>query len=185
VSGRLHDSRHTLITELCESGAGDQTIMDITGHVSRQMLKHYNHIRMESKRVALEAIAKKQQDAEENMKAEAAKSAQDCSQKRVDDQKGEEEPLQNSLQSNAAGGPRHRKAARKPKKRMAPRVGFEPTTLRLTAECSTVELPRSSNFITPSAPLPCQFLARPHSPVSILRFSSSRFTKMLWFDSMS
>jgi hypothetical protein len=26
---------------------------------------------------------------------------------------------------------------------LAPRVGFEPTTLRLTAECSTVELPRS------------------------------------------
>ena len=26
---------------------------------------------------------------------------------------------------------------------MAPRVGFEPTTYRLTAECSTVELPRN------------------------------------------
>jgi hypothetical protein len=26
---------------------------------------------------------------------------------------------------------------------MAPRVGFEPTTSRLTAECSTVELSRS------------------------------------------
>ncbi|MCX6625791.1 MAG: site-specific integrase, partial [Acidobacteria bacterium] len=38
VTGRLHDSRHTLITELAESGAGDQTIMDIAGHVSRQML---------------------------------------------------------------------------------------------------------------------------------------------------
>jgi hypothetical protein len=28
-------------------------------------------------------------------------------------------------------------------KRMAPQVGFEPTTLRLTAECSTIELLRS------------------------------------------
>ncbi len=27
------------------------------------------------------------------------------------------------------------------KKRLAPRVGFEPTACRLTAECSTVELP--------------------------------------------
>jgi hypothetical protein len=27
--------------------------------------------------------------------------------------------------------------------RMAPRVGFEPTTLRLTAACSTVELSRN------------------------------------------
>ena len=31
-------------------------------------------------------------------------------------------------------------------KTLAPRVGFEPTTLRLTAECSTVELPR--NMVT-------------------------------------
>jgi hypothetical protein len=38
VQGRFHDTRHTLITELAESGAGDQTIMDIAGHVSRQML---------------------------------------------------------------------------------------------------------------------------------------------------
>ncbi len=27
---------------------------------------------------------------------------------------------------------------------LAPRVGFEPTTLRLTAGCSTVELPRNN-----------------------------------------
>lgn len=43
VKGRLHDARHTLITELAESGAGDETIMDIAGHVSRQMLRHYSH----------------------------------------------------------------------------------------------------------------------------------------------
>ncbi len=30
------------------------------------------------------------------------------------------------------------------KKRVAPRVGLEPTTLRLTAECSTIELPRNT-----------------------------------------
>ncbi len=29
-------------------------------------------------------------------------------------------------------------------KRMAPRVGFEPTTNRLTADCSTTELPRNT-----------------------------------------
>jgi integrase len=56
VKGRWHDNRHTLITDLAESGAGDQTIMDIAGHVSKQMLKHYSHIRMEAKRHALEAI---------------------------------------------------------------------------------------------------------------------------------
>jgi integrase len=55
VKGRLHDSRHTLVTELAESGAGDQTIKDIAGHVSPQMLKHYSHIRMKAKREALDA----------------------------------------------------------------------------------------------------------------------------------
>ena len=59
VKGRWHDNRHTLITELAESGAGDQTIMDIAGHVSKQMLKHYSHIRMEAKRNALETVVQK------------------------------------------------------------------------------------------------------------------------------
>ena len=58
VTGRWHDHRHTLITDLAESGAGDQTIMDIAGHVSKSMLKHYSHIRMEAKRSALEALVK-------------------------------------------------------------------------------------------------------------------------------
>jgi integrase len=59
VSGRWHDNRHTLITDLAESGAGDETIRDIAGHVSKQMLKHYSHIRMEAKRRALESIVDK------------------------------------------------------------------------------------------------------------------------------
>jgi integrase len=59
ITGRWHDTRHTLVTELCEAGAGDQTIMDIAGHVSRQMLARYSHIRMEAKRVALESIVSK------------------------------------------------------------------------------------------------------------------------------
>ena len=58
-SGRWHDNRHTLVTELAESGAGDQTIMDIAGQVSKQMLKHYSHIRMEAKRKALESVVTK------------------------------------------------------------------------------------------------------------------------------
>jgi len=73
VTGRFHDTRHTLITELAESGTGDQTIMAIAGHVSPQMLKHYSHIRMEAKRRALdkvgtksEAVAKKTDAASAN-----------------------------------------------------------------------------------------------------------------------
>ena len=49
VKGRWHDNRHTLITRACRERAGDQTIIDIAGHVSKQMLKHYSHIRMEAK----------------------------------------------------------------------------------------------------------------------------------------
>ena len=64
VKGRWHDNRHTLITDLAESGAGDETIRDIAGHVSKQMLKHYSHIRMEAKRTALESIVAKKPNSE-------------------------------------------------------------------------------------------------------------------------
>ena len=71
VKGRWHDNRHTLVTELAESGAGDQTIMDIAGHVSKQMLKHYSHIRMEAKRKALESVVtRRTESGTEEMAAE-------------------------------------------------------------------------------------------------------------------
>jgi hypothetical protein len=63
------------ITELAESGAGDQTIMDIAGHVSRQMLKHYSHIRMQARRDALEAVSKKQQEAEKRQEGRGGKAS--------------------------------------------------------------------------------------------------------------
>jgi integrase len=59
VEGSWHDNRHTLIADLAESGAGDETIKDIAGHVSQRMLKHYSHIRMDAKRKALESIVAK------------------------------------------------------------------------------------------------------------------------------
>ncbi len=71
VSGRWHDTRHTLITELAESGAGDEVIMDIDGHVSRAMLSRYSHPRMEAKRHALDEIAARQQAADEKRQKEA------------------------------------------------------------------------------------------------------------------
>jgi hypothetical protein len=46
------------VTELAESGAGDETIMEIAGHVSRQMLSRYSHIRTEAKRAALAAVGR-------------------------------------------------------------------------------------------------------------------------------
>ena len=54
---RFHDLRHTTITKLAEGQASDQTIMSIAGHVSKEMMERYSHIRTEAKRRALDAIA--------------------------------------------------------------------------------------------------------------------------------
>ena len=57
---RMYDLRHHAITALLESpDISEETVEDIAGHVSRRMKKRYSHIRMESKRTAVEAIAKK------------------------------------------------------------------------------------------------------------------------------
>ena len=58
LSIRFHDLRHTCITKLAEGQASEQTLMSIAGHLSRNMLEHYSHIRMAAKRVALDAIVK-------------------------------------------------------------------------------------------------------------------------------
>jgi integrase len=38
---RFHDLRHTAITKLAESATSEQTILAISGHVSRRMIEHY------------------------------------------------------------------------------------------------------------------------------------------------
>jgi integrase len=53
---RFHDLRHQAITELAEIGLSDQTIMSIAGHVSKEMLNHYSHIRMAAKRKGLDSM---------------------------------------------------------------------------------------------------------------------------------
>lgn len=55
---RFHDLRHTCLTKLAESQASEHTLMAIADHVSRKMIEHYSHIRIEAKRAALDAIAK-------------------------------------------------------------------------------------------------------------------------------
>jgi len=113
VKGRLHDSRHTLITELAESGASDQTIMDIAGHVSRQMLKHYSHIRMKAKREALDAVWKKQQESPDGKEPKRTQAAHDCSPDGGVAKEVEGESLQKSLQSDVSRDLKHRKRDRK------------------------------------------------------------------------
>ena len=67
VVGRRHDNRHTLVTELSESGAGDEVIMSIAGHLSRAMLSRYSHVRMEAKRRTLDEITARQRAADEKL----------------------------------------------------------------------------------------------------------------------
>ncbi len=74
--GRWHDNRHTLVTELAESGAGDEVIMSIAGHVSRAMLSRYSHVRIQAKRRALDEIAARQRAADEKRKEEAKRQQQ-------------------------------------------------------------------------------------------------------------
>ncbi|HEV3330171.1 MAG TPA: site-specific integrase [Bryobacteraceae bacterium] len=50
---RFHDLRHHSITRLAEAGVPDQTLMAIAGHVSKAMLDHYSHVRMNAKRDAV------------------------------------------------------------------------------------------------------------------------------------
>jgi integrase len=53
---RFHDLRHHCITRLAEAGVPEQTLMAIAGHVSRKMLEHYSHIRVQAKREAVERL---------------------------------------------------------------------------------------------------------------------------------
>src|SRR6476661_7606329 len=76
VVGRWHDNRHTLVTEFAESGAGDEVIMSIAGHVSRAMLSRYSHVRMEAKRRALDEIAARQRAADDKRSAKADRREQ-------------------------------------------------------------------------------------------------------------
>ena len=59
---RFHDLRHTVITELAELGVADHVLESISGHLSRRMLEHYSHIRIDAKRQALDALDESRRD---------------------------------------------------------------------------------------------------------------------------
>ena len=50
---RFHDLRHCSVTMLSEASVSDATLMSISGHLSRRMVEHYSHIRMEAKKAAI------------------------------------------------------------------------------------------------------------------------------------
>jgi integrase len=56
VSCRWHDLRHTFISRMGENRVADQTLMAITGQLSRRTLERYSHSRMESKRAAVKTL---------------------------------------------------------------------------------------------------------------------------------
>jgi hypothetical protein len=45
-----------VITRMLECGAPEKTVMAVAGHISKQMLDHYSHIRMEAKMSVVNAI---------------------------------------------------------------------------------------------------------------------------------
>jgi integrase len=56
VECRIHDLRHHFISALAQTQTPDATIQAISGHLSRKMLEHYSHVRLEAKRRAVDAL---------------------------------------------------------------------------------------------------------------------------------
>jgi integrase len=56
VECRVHDLRHHFISALAQTQTPDATIQAISGHLSRKMLDHYSHVRLEAKRRAVELL---------------------------------------------------------------------------------------------------------------------------------
>jgi integrase len=57
VEARWHDLRHTLVSRLAvNSTISEETIRALAGHVSRQMLSRYAHIRAQAKRAAIASL---------------------------------------------------------------------------------------------------------------------------------
>ncbi len=73
---RFHDLRHTVITELAELGVADHVLESISGHLSRRMLEHYSHIRIDAKRQALDALDEARRGAEQNGDARGGDGAE-------------------------------------------------------------------------------------------------------------
>ena len=63
VRYRWHDLRHTFVSRLAESPSiSEQTIRALAGHVSRQMLEHYSHIRSQAKQAAIRCLEGQQSE---------------------------------------------------------------------------------------------------------------------------
>ena len=70
---RFHDLRHTVITELAEMSVADHVLESTSDQLSRRMLEHYSHIRIDAKRQALDA-----QDEQHGRVLPQDNSGEDC-----------------------------------------------------------------------------------------------------------
>src|SRR5688572_29235375 len=75
---RFHDLRHTVITELAEMGVADHVLESISGHLSRRMLEHYSHIRIDAKRQALDALDAARRKATPNGDGDGSKANEEA-----------------------------------------------------------------------------------------------------------
>lgn len=57
VSCRWHDLRHTACTKLAEASVPEFVMQALMGHMSRAMLERYSHVRIDAKRLAVEAMS--------------------------------------------------------------------------------------------------------------------------------
>jgi len=53
VKARLHDLRHNFCTDLAEAAVPESTMLALMGHMGREMISRYSHIRLAAKRDAV------------------------------------------------------------------------------------------------------------------------------------
>ena len=104
---RFHDLRHTVITELAELGVADHVRESISGHLSRRMLEHYSHIRIDAKRQALDALDAARRGAGRDSGARAGRDDGSNGQGPEAPEKGEEIPLLLAVPEGLTSQSRH------------------------------------------------------------------------------
>jgi len=72
VTGCWHDLRHTVVTQLSESGATPAAIKASIGHVSQQMLDRYSHANIDSQRRAFDNLKEYREQQRERLRKAAA-----------------------------------------------------------------------------------------------------------------
>jgi integrase len=104
---RFHDLRHTVITELAELGVADHVLESISGHLSRRMLEHYSHIRIDAKRQALDALDNARRGAEKNGDENEGSSSDTSGDAPKTPKNGVEVPLLVALSEGLTSQSRH------------------------------------------------------------------------------